>query len=108
MSEEKGHNGWKNCATWGVKLILDNDEGSNEYWMEQAVRHLRTAEPIIPGCTKEDKARWNLDEQLRDEITDEVYTAIEDCGYMVSQLMGAALCEVDWQEIADSFIDDAK
>lgn len=107
MSEEKGYNGWANYATWGVKLILDNDKDSQDYWAKQAARHLRTAELLIPGCTKEDKARWDLEEQLRDEITDEVNESIKDCGYMVSQLMGAALCEVDWLEIADSFIDGA-
>ncbi len=32
MSDEKGYNGWSNYETWNVKLWMDNDEGSYNYW----------------------------------------------------------------------------
>lgn len=29
------YNGWSNYETWNVKLWIDNEEGSYDYWREQ-------------------------------------------------------------------------
>ena len=33
---EKGYQGWTNYETWAVNLWLGNEQGSHEYWQEQA------------------------------------------------------------------------
>ncbi len=35
-AKEHGYNGWKNYETWSVKLWIDNDQGSEQYWNEVA------------------------------------------------------------------------
>ncbi len=32
------YNGWTNKTTWAVKLWLDNEESSYNYWLDQARR----------------------------------------------------------------------
>ena len=38
-NDTKGYNGWTNYETWRVHLWLSNDEGSYNYWLEEAERH---------------------------------------------------------------------
>lgn len=106
MSNDKKYNGWKNYETWCVKLWIDNEEGSYNYWREQARR-----------------AVWDLPEKGDEDYEDERENAIShvaDClaaGHeeyierlglagFAADLMNASLGEVDWHEIAESLIED--
>jgi hypothetical protein len=108
MNDET-YNGWKNYETWLVGLWLDNDQGSYEYWREQAREHWNSA----PTCkqarqgiwTAEEAAAFNLADQLKEEI--ENSSPLTDAD-LFSDLLNSALSEVDWQEVAENFLTEFK
>jgi hypothetical protein len=98
MSDE--YNGWPNYETWAVKVWLDNDEGSQAYWQEQASRYGKAA-PFAPTVddgtyTAEDWARIGLADMLRDELDE----AMPEVNGMWADLLNSAFRRVDWNEIA--------
>lgn len=97
--EKPTYNGWSNYETWAVNLWLSNEEGSYRYWTD------RTRE-LIAECMDEDADRSALSRLAR-ELEEAVS---EECAIpkanLAANLMTAALGEVDWCEIARSWIDD--
>lgn len=89
------YNGWTNYETWVVKLWMDNEEGSQSYWSEIAEEHLK-----VDG----DNAAWGLAERLKEEHSE----ALPEVIGFASDLLGAAMSEVNWHEIAESLLEDAK
>jgi hypothetical protein len=111
-AEETGYQGWKNYETWAVALWLDNDEGSSDYWREQAAQlqgdmaekqydERDSGDPNVHGKPS-DRAQWDLAEQLKQHHED----MAEELGAqgVFADLLNAALSEVDWDEIAEHFI----
>jgi hypothetical protein len=96
MSEdEKGYNGWKNYETWAVKLWMDNEQSSQEFYQELTAAHVKDY--------GKDKAAYSLTGAIKDEIE----TNGPDLGAsLYADLLGAALDSVDWREIAESLIED--
>jgi hypothetical protein len=104
--EEKTYNGWTNYETWAVSLWLENDQGSYEYWRKQAregrrgVLNPRQLQDVF--WSKAEAAILTLADQLKDEI-EEASPLAEASLY--SDLLSAALSEVNWREIAGSMLD---
>jgi len=96
VSDDKRYNGWSNYETWNVKLWMDNDEGSYHYWQEET-------ESILTREQDKDAATGRLADVLKTEHQD---NAPELQG-TYADLLGAALSEVDWYEIAESLVSDA-
>ena len=96
-----GYNGWSNYETWNVKLWIDNDQGSYNYWNERAREAYKAAKPEY-GFTRTERATIDLAEWLKDEINE---NAPEVEG-TYADLLGAALSSVDWHEIATALIED--
>jgi len=96
------YNGWRNYETWLVCLWLTNEESSSKYWELLAAELWRDAKSS-DILTREQVARHTLAERLKDEIL-EHNPCPEACLY--ADLLHAAISEVDWYEIADSFLDD--
>ena len=92
----KGYNGWANYETWCVHLWLTNEEGSYRYWREEAGRHRKKSGEDASGT---------LAEQLKNEL--EEASPIEEAS-LFSDLLNAALGEVDWFEVADAFLEDVE
>jgi hypothetical protein len=85
---EKQYNGWSNYETWAVKLWIDNDEGSQEYWNERA---------------SEAKDVYSLSQELQTEH-EENTPAVTG---VYADLLNASLSEVNWHEIAEALREDA-
>lgn len=95
----KEYNGWTNYETWLLKLWQDNSEGDQEYWREQAEE-----------CAKVDGREDGI-QSLADIMKEHYEQAAEELAGVTgfwSDLMGAALSEVNWREIAESLIDDTE
>jgi hypothetical protein len=107
MENESGYNGWTNYETWCLQLWLTNEEGSYRYWREEARRHRDEApkcEQVKEGIwTREQAAKFNLADQLKDEIEDA--SPLTEAT-VFSDLLNAALSEVSWNEVAAAFLEE--
>ena len=88
------YNGWTNYETWAVSLWIDNEASSYRYWRQEAARYQQDI------ADKED-AICGLAGQLKQEISDEAPT---DEPSVYSDLLNAALSEVNWAEIAENWL----
>ena len=86
------YNGWTNYETWNVKLWMDNDEGSYQYWRDTAHG--------IAGAHNEEA-------QLADQLKSEHEEAMPELNGTYSDLLRAALGEVNWYEIAENMLEEA-
>ena len=83
------YNGWTNYETWNVALWIDNEPGTYEEARDMA-RRARSA--------------GDLATRVRAWVED----MAPDLGAsMFADLLGAALSEVDWDEIAGHWYDEA-
>ena len=88
MSDKKC-NGWANYETWNVKLWLDNEQGT----YGEALDIARSARDV--GYLSRELRVWV------EEMTPNLGAS------MFSDLLNAALSEVDWDEIAESYWEEA-
>lgn len=93
---DKKYNGWANYETWVTKLWMDNDEGSYHYWQEAAVEVWEDSDDKDEFCS-------SFAARLESEHEENAPTA--ESG-VYADLLNAALSEVDWYEIAESFVED--
>ena len=95
------YNGWSNYETWCVRLWIDNEQSSIDSWREIA----REIYDVSKGLdhhhiTKDDRARIDLARRLKYEIEDHPFPG----SGLYTDLLNAALSEVDWHEIATSLL----
>ena len=107
MSDDKRYNGWTNYETWVVKLWMDNDQGEQELYEYQAVECYERAKDdrAYESQTQLERATCLFADSLKDEFEE----ANPVTGASVwSDLMTAALGEVNWYEIAESILGDCE
>ena len=92
-NDEKGYNGWKNYETWNVALWINNDQGTQEMVLD-AAREFKGNE----------HANYDLSHWLKDLIEED--NPLNDTATLYTDLLNAALSEVDWYELAESFFND--
>ena len=105
---EKGYQGWTNYETWNVKLWIDNDQSSYNYWQDRAKEALKEAKPS-QYFTKEQEAVNMLREALKEAIEAQAEDMLENSNNQAScmaDLLHSAVSEVNFQEIAKSLIED--
>lgn len=102
MSEK--YNGWTNYETWAVKLWIDNEEFTQRYWEKSAKKAWREAD-ATENWTRTESAIFTLADQLKDEITDPDACELLGQSNLYTDLLNAALSEVNWQEIAGNMLE---
>jgi hypothetical protein len=108
--ERKEYNGWTNYETWCVNLWMSNDQGSDEYFRELAQEVYDEAEKEdradgSPLFTRTEVATRTLADRLKDQF-EEQQSELTGVMGVFADLLGAALSEVDWYEIAEHYIED--
>jgi hypothetical protein len=86
----QGYNGWANYETWLLALWVGNEESLYEYWERERAIEVEDA--------------GELAHELK-EYFEESQPALE--GFW-ADLLGAALSEVNWYEIASHWVSDVK
>jgi hypothetical protein len=87
----KEYNGWYNYETWLVNLWLTNDEGTVE-WLQEGLGVNSTVYEYAEG--------------LKDAVTSEDFMpSLGECS-LQADLLGAALSEVNWYELAEHYVAD--
>lgn len=92
----RGYNGWKNYETWCVSLWIDNEAPSYRYWRD-------AAEEAKKEGGKKSEIIGRLATRLHNEIAE---GAPELGASMWADLLGAALGEVYWYEIAKNILSE--
>jgi hypothetical protein len=84
------YNGWTNYETWSLYTWLTNEEHSSLEWEQRAKR-----------------ARGDAN-ALAEELKRETFENAPDLGAsFYSDMLTAAIGEIDWYEIAEHFIGDS-
>ena len=107
-TEKENYNGWTNYETWNVKLWIDNDQGSHEYWLDRACNWLAISQKT-DIFTKEENASFDFREELKDYFEEGAQNLLEASKMQAScfsDLLGSALSNVNWQEIAESLLEE--
>jgi hypothetical protein len=100
------YNGYANYETWAVSLWLDNDEGHYGYIREHAAEVREEHEHDNPNVLSRDAA-GELADWLKDYVGElPEIEGVTDEASLASDLLGAALSEVDWQEIAEGILSE--
>ena len=104
---DKTYNGWSNYETWAVKLWLDNDQGT--YYDVTGHASALYAEDAEDTDRVLDDAVYEMADYLQTYVDELQEIILPDMPASVfSDLLRAALSEVNWHEIAESYIQDAK
>lgn len=109
VAEDKGYQGWSSYPTWAVKLWIDNDEGSYNVWREQAreTEAWSREQPVDWPLGPLNLATHRLADHLKEEheeSADYVLGGADGKPTVFNDLMGYALGQVNWREIAESLI----
>lgn len=110
MSDGK-YNGWTNYETWVVNMWMDNCEGSYDYWREVAREISNNLEDPTNSLTKMDEAIYLLADRLKndhEEAKDEILERLELTASLWADLLGAALSEANWREIAEHLLENVE
>jgi hypothetical protein len=104
MSDQK-YNGWTNYETWAVKLWMDNEEPSSRYWQERARQAWNEAgADSHQADTRAERAAFTLADDIQENHEEAASDLLPEAG-IFTDLLNAALSEVDWHEIAEDLID---
>lgn len=95
------YNGWTNYETWNVKLWLDNEQSTQEMCAEYAREAWSNAEGNRYS-SRSQVARAALSESIKAFVEDNA-PQVES---MYADLLNAAMSEVNYREIANSFLEE--
>lgn len=103
--EKQTYNGWTNYETWCCKLWMDNDQGSQEYWAENA-REAQAHYVKNQYMTEDQRIVGALVNMLKADFEEQAEDWMRDKASFFADLMNASLSQVNWKEIAEALIDE--
>jgi hypothetical protein len=92
------YNGWTNYETWVINLWMGNEVGSYAYWQEVTADVMREHD--------EEDEKQDAISDLADRLKSEHEEGMPEVQGIWSDLLTAALGEVNWREIAEHLIED--
>lgn len=105
---DESHQGWTNHQTWAVHLWINNEEGTWNYCRDMAREAVEDAEE----CDQVNDGIWTQNEARRFMLADRLkgYLAesnpLNDNPSLYSDLLGSALEDINYDELADAFLED--
>lgn len=100
----KEYNGWYNFEAWLCSLWIDNDQGLYNYWRQVTDMACRTCNALYDSQTDKEAATYWLSERLKEWV--EENDPLSGTANLYADLMGAAISEINFYEIAEHWIDD--
>lgn len=98
-------NGWTNYETWVCKLWMDNDEGSQTYWREQAQE--AKGYPIENEyMTLERRQVYALAVIVHEQFAEQAREWIGSQNSCFTDIFTAGFSRVNWHEIAESLLEE--
>jgi hypothetical protein len=101
MADEK-YNGWRNVETWRVQLHLTNDEQTAAQVARES-RRWADEEHFLPSEVVEPFHGW-LRRYVEARVLPEVGSVEDTWAQFSSDTLAAALERVDWEQVADHWI----
>ena len=92
----KEYNGWSNYETWCVNLWLTNEQGTCDD-LSDIIRQSKNGEDGENGIGN---ASLRIQDYVKENMVPDLGAA------MAADMLGAAMCEVDWFEIAENHMED--
>lgn len=102
LEKPSDYNGWTNYETWDVKLWIDNDQASYDYWRDIA-KEIYKGSKATEYASKIEQAGFSLRDVLSNEFDNN--NPLEEAS-TYTDLLGSALQSVNWYEIAKSIIEE--
>ena len=101
-----GYQGWKNYETWAVHLWLSGECETDRHCCLLARKAIATA----ATCGQVQEGTWRIEEAPRLLLAEDLkelldcQSPLRDEASVYSDLLGSAMYEVDWDEIAEAFL----
>ncbi len=105
------YNGWTNYETWIVNLWMDNEEGSHDYWVKTARYIYENQAKETKHFSKAEDAVYILADRLKndhEEAKDEILENMKLNASLWADLLGSALAETNWKEIAEHLLENVE
>ena len=92
MNTQK-YNGWTNYETWLTNLHFDNFD------FEEVM-------DIFDDCQDKGDILNRIEDYIKDYVEDYVEQFADSSNHFIADLIGSALSEIDYRDIAEHYIDD--
>lgn len=101
------YQGWKNYETWHVALMLGQDAGTQQTWLDNANEYWLLANQATHGVwTPSEQARYELADALKQCVDDDIEELdTSKFSHLLLGLLRAGFDEVYWDEIANGFLE---
>lgn len=105
----KDYQGYTNYETWAVKLWIDNERETQEFWRKKTREILKDAAEL----QRKEHKEWTVDETAKFTLEDELREWFEEHkpetdDTVFADLLTASINTVNFQEIAEELINDVK